>query len=529
MFQITIISFLSGKRVSIIETTHGKVQGQQEEELCVFRGIPYAEPPLGRNRWTAPMDHKPWSGVRKAFYAKPVSWQNQQFDTAELAFAEDPEPPSRSEDCLTLNIWTPGLDEKKRAVMFWIHGGGFTGGSGSSPIYDGRSLAKKGDVVVVSINYRLGCLGFLNLNEVTGGRIPATGNEGLLDQVMALRWVNDNIAQFGGDPENVTIFGESAGGMSVGGLMAMPAARGLFKRAIPQSGACHTAYPLSKSTEVAEAFLRILGVSANSELDRLYTFNPDHLLSAANALQARMAGMIFQPCIDGSVLPDIPIQCVSDGSADGVDVLVGATRDEWRLFASMDPGSAEMSRDDLRKRISKSMNGVDAEDVIRVYEEMLTSIDKPSTPHDVHSAIESDRAFRIPAIRLSEVLHERGQSNYQYLFTVESPGQKGKLGACHAIDIGYVFGTHAMNRMTTAFFGFGESAARLGDVTQDAWIAFAKTGDPSTSALASWQPYDTETRSTALLGCPESVESDPYGSTRAIWDQEELKDRIGTL
>ena len=257
--------------MSIIETTSGKVNGLEEERLHMFRGIPYAEPPVGKKRWMAPEANTPWTGIWKAFAMKPISWQNQAVEGGLLSFAENAEPPTRSEDCLSLNIWTPGLDTQKRAVMFWIHGGGFITGAGSSPLYDGKFLAGNGDVVVVSINYRLGCLGFLNLNEVTGGRVPATGNEGLLDQVMALQWARDNIESFGGDPDNVTIFGESAGGMSVGALLAMPAARGLFKRAIPQSGACHTAYPLTKSSEIAEAFLKVLGISTNSEIDKLYS------------------------------------------------------------------------------------------------------------------------------------------------------------------------------------------------------------------------------------------------------------------
>ncbi|MGA7869291.1 MAG: carboxylesterase family protein, partial [Candidatus Binatus sp.] len=235
-----------GATVSIHQ---GKLDGDEQGGLFVFKGIPFAAPPTGARRWLPPEKPASWSGVRDARRFGAVAHQNSVMLSALSAMVIEGE---QSEDCLSLNVWTPALGGKRRPVMVWIHGGAFTIGSGSQALYDGSVLARRGDVVVVTVNYRLGPLGFLRLADVTGGKIPATGNEGMLDQVAALEWVRDNIAEFGGDPGNVTIFGESAGGMSVGTLLAMPAARGLFHKAIPQSGACHTGAPVARANRAAE-------------------------------------------------------------------------------------------------------------------------------------------------------------------------------------------------------------------------------------------------------------------------------------
>ena len=217
---------------TLIETKSGKIKGSYQDGLYIFKGIPYAAPPVGEFRWLPPQPVKPWKGVRQAQTFGPIAPQNGALSLAPEYQVEEPQ----SEDCLYLNVWSPGADGSRRPVLVWIHGGAFNRGSGSSPMYPGTTLARRGNVVVVTLNYRLGALGFLHLKKLTGGRIPATGNEGLLDQIAALQWVRDNIAHFGGDPDNVTVFGESAGGMSIGCLLAMPQARGLFHKAILQSG-----------------------------------------------------------------------------------------------------------------------------------------------------------------------------------------------------------------------------------------------------------------------------------------------------
>ena len=226
----------------LVELTSGKLEGSREESGYIFRGVPYAAPPVGERRWLPPQPVEPWPGIRPAWEYGTIAPQNVMPGGPKIRLEQE-----QAEDCLYLNIWTPGLDNARRPVMLWLHGGGFTGGSGSDALYEGGSLSARGDVVVVTINYRLGVLGFLNLDIITQGRIPATGNEALLDQLAALKWVKENIAAFGGDPGNVTVFGQSAGAMSIGCLMVMPAARGSFHKAILESGAGSTAVPLDQA------------------------------------------------------------------------------------------------------------------------------------------------------------------------------------------------------------------------------------------------------------------------------------------
>ena len=326
--------------MAIVDTRDGKVEGLRQDGLHAFLGIPFAAPPVGAKRWHAPEAPTPWSGVRKADGFGRQAWQIMMDAPGPLSFAFNARAAgNRDEDCLYLNVWTPGLDSRKRPVLVWIHGGAFTAGTGGTPMYDGSALARRGDAVVVTINYRLGALGFLNLNEVTGGRIPATGNEGLLDQVKALEWVRDNIEAFGGDPRRVTIFGESAGGISVGALLAFGPAKGLFHRAIPQSGASSTAHTNARSAQIAQGLIDRLGFSANDAVDRLMKLQPEELITTAAMHGMAEGGMIFGPCIDGTLLSDLPIDAVKRGAADGIPVMVGATRDEWRLFTAM-PGVA---------------------------------------------------------------------------------------------------------------------------------------------------------------------------------------------
>src|SRR4030043_598495 len=243
---------MSSNKQTVVSTKAGKVEGTFENGLYVFRGIPYAAPPVGARRWMPPQSVKPWDGVRQAKKFGPIAPQSPM-PGGLIMQADQPQ----SEDCLFLNVWTPGLDNAKRPVMVWIHGGAFVMGSGSDPMYDSDKLVKRGNIVLVSINYRLGMLGFLRLKDATGGKIPATGNEGLLDQVLALKWVKNNIAAFGGDPKNITVFGESAGSMSIACLMVIPKAKGLFQKGIMESGVGSVAVPKEEANRCGELFLKV--------------------------------------------------------------------------------------------------------------------------------------------------------------------------------------------------------------------------------------------------------------------------------
>lgn len=501
---------------TIVETSAGKVEGVDQNNLRVFKGIPYAAPPVGDRRWLPPAPVDPWSGVRQVKAFGATAPQNRlEIDILKAFQVEEPQ----SEDCLYLNVWTPGLDDARRPVLFWIHGGGFTSGSGSQPVYEGSTLSGRGNAVVVTANYRLGPLGFLNLSEVTGGKIPATGNEGLLDQIAALEWVRDNIAAFGGDPGNVTIFGESAGGMSVGSLLAMPKARGLFHRAIPQSGAASNTLPLDRAVRAAEQFLDILGLGAG-DVNALRSLTVEQLLASQQDLVIRALGadseigstMPMQPVVDGKTLPLMPLEAIAGGSADGVPILVGSTLDEWKLFSMMDPGLATLDEAGLLKRCGSFIPADDVQGFVEAYRNARAKRGASTTPGELFMAIQTDRVFRMPAIRLAEIQHRRGQPAYNYLFTWCSPLLDGVLGACHALELGFLFGNYE-----ETFSGSGPAAEALARSIQDAWLAFAHTGDPSCESIGAWPTYGGS-RETMILGEKCKLAQAPYDEERRVWD-----------
>ncbi len=442
-----------------------------------------------------------------------------------IQFLPAGQPEERSEDCLYLNVFTPGADGAHRPVLVWIHGGGFTGGSGSSPMYDGSRLVRRGDSVVVTLNYRLGALGFLDLSSVGGSALGASANPGLLDQVAALRWVRDNVERFGGDPGNVTVFGESAGGMSVGTLMGMPAARGLFRRAIPQSGAAHNVHTRDSAEPVMRALLAELEIGADAAA-RLRDVPVAKLVDAQlRALQkvrsAASAGLAFAPVVDDDTLPRAPIDVIREGGSRDVDVLVGTTRDEWKLFRMMDPSSAKLDVAGAVKRLAARLSGHDAARAAeRIFEVYRKSCEERGSaePVDVFTAIETDRIFRLPAIRLAEAQHSHCESTYAYLFTWESPMAGGQLGSCHALELPFVFGTLDLPGISQ-FAGAGPEAERLSTRMMDAWLAFARTGNPGHDELPEWTAYETERRATMLLGRDAELVHGPFDEERRVWDE----------
>ena len=488
---------------TLVETKSGKLLGTHEDGLYVFRGIPYAAPPVGNLRWMPPQPVKPWPGTRSAEKFGPICPQNM-FRISAIPRQTTVEEP-QSEDCLFLNVWTPGLTGK-RPVMVWIHGGAFTNGSGSSPMHPGATLPKRGGVVLVSINYRLGVLGFTNLNKVTGGKIPASGNEGLLDQVAALRWVHDNIATFGGDPGNVTVFGESAGAMSIGCLLAMPKAKDLFKKAILQSGS-NTARPVDEAAKTTEKFLDVLGRTAN-DTSALRALPVKALLDGQQALVASGARGATFPVVDGQILRARPLDAVKSGSAREVTVIAGGNLDEGSLFA--DPSISKLEFDGLPARIERMVPPKYVPGLIRQYREAVAKRGVQPTARDVYVAIQGDKMFRMPNVRLVEIQRDLGFQAFNYVFTWKCavPG----LGACHALDVGFVFG--ATNK---EFHGAGVAVDHLAMQMQEAWTAFAHTGSPSCPSLGDWPPYGKK-RQTMVFGEKSRVEDVPYELERSAWD-----------
>ncbi len=496
-------------------TRYGKVEGEELSGLSIFKGIPFATPPTGARRWLPPEKPTSWSSTRDARRFGSVAPQNNMMLSALAAMViDDPQ----SEDCLYLNVWTPAADGKKRPVMVWIHGGAFEIGSGSQGIYDGSTLARRGDVVVVSVNYRLGPLGFLRLADLTNRKIPASGNEGILDQIAGLEWVRDNIAEFGGDPGNVTIFGESAGGMSVGTLLAAPAARGLFHKAIPQSGACHTGAARERANRNAERIMAKLGAST---ADAMRALTPAQLLTGTMLPDGKTPdpefGMAYQPVIDGTMMPRAAIEMVTGGASSDVAIMVGSTLDEWKLFAPMDRGAQKLDRTGLAARYTRRMAPEVADGLISGYEKARASRGASTAAPELFSALETDRVFRIPAVRLAELHSKRRGTIYNYLFTWPSPAAGGILGSCHALELGFIFGTNHMPGMPQ-FAGTGPVVERLATEMQDAWLAFARSGDPSCDSLGQWPQYDASRRATMVLGEKSKMEDAPYEGERRAWE-----------
>ncbi len=500
---------MSGASTPRVEIATGRLEGRRADGVDRFLGIPFAQPPTGARRFRAPEPAEPWSGVRAADACGAAAPQN----ALDVGVLPGMEVGRQAEDCLFLNVYTPAADAGRRPVMVWIHGGAFLLGAGSQLLYDGAALARRGDVVVVTINYRLGALGFLDLEARFGAEFADASNLGVLDQIAALAWVRENVSRFGGDPHSVTIFGESAGGMSVGTLLGSPAARGLFQRAIAQSGAAHNTHDREASARVADFFLRALG---SSEARALRDASVEQILAAQLRCTLRVGELgvllAFQPTAGGVALPEPPLAAVRGGNAAGVPVLVGTTRDEWRLFEFLDPGQREMDDAGFLARAAERVGREAAAALCDVYRK-----DAPdAAPADHFAAFETDRVFRVPAVRLAAAQAAHAMV-YGYEFAWPSPARHGALGACHAVELPFVFGTLGAPGMA-AFSGSGADAERLSEVVIGAWAAFARRGDPSCAAIPRWPRHDPATRPTLILDRHPRVELAPRDRTLRAWE-----------
>ncbi len=510
---------------AVVDTRYGKLQGLVEDDLHVFRGIPFAAPPVGELRFRAPRPPESWDGVREA---NEVGYGSMQTFVRGLELLGAWEMPV-DEDCLTLNIWTPGLDDAKRPVMFWIHGGGFAGGSGATPIYNGQHLASRGDVVVVTINYRLGALGYLYNRALTDGDDPRSGNYGMRDQVAALEWVRDHISAFGGDPGNVTIFGESAGGMSVGVLLGAAEAEGLFHRAIPQSGAGHHSLPIDIAEEVCRRYCAVLEVSPDDAAS-LRGIPAQDMLDAQLAMQAdpessALTGrylMPFSPVVEGGFLETLPIEAVRDGRSKDVDLLCGTIEDEWTLLAAIQ-GVNEMDETSARGALAVTSGDADAANrLYDHYRDARAARGAGSDPLTIFDSVMTDYVFRIPSDRLLDAhssLDGDGKT-YAYMFNQQSPAMDGRLRAPHAIDIPFVWGTGDQMR---DFIGDDPQTDQLSGFVMDAWINFARNGNPSTNALPGWPEYRSDQRYTMVLGPDVKTVREDREVEREVWTSDLLE------
>jgi para-nitrobenzyl esterase len=509
----------------VVEVDQGRLRGVWRGDLWSFSGIPYAAAPVGPLRWRPPVEPERWEGIRDASTFSPIAPQSPS--VVGITSPSDPDNSEpHSEDCLSLNVWTPELPSTPgaptggRPVMVFIHGGGFTSGSGSVFLYRGGNLVRNGDAVVVTINYRLGALGFLGhrgLADPDG----LVGNWGLHDQVAALRWVRDNIAAFGGDARNVTIFGESAGGFSVAALLGAPDAVGLFRRAIVQSGGAY-AHSIEEAERAATRLAAVLGV-ARCDRPSLERVPAAELVAATEEVGRRrpdpgMLPLAFLPTVDGLFLPRHPLAAVAEGASAGIDLLIGTNRDEMTLFGLGNPALMNLDEAGVERWIANALPDVPAREVVEAYGAARAERSEPVAPRDIWIAAGSDIVFRWPSLQLASAHAARGNTSFVYLFDWESPAFDGILGSCHALELPFVFGAVGVP-VVQLFSGGGPATETLSAQMQTAWLAFARAGDPSHEGIGRWRPWDPARRATMVFGAHTSPVDAPRDVELAVLER----------
>src|SRR5579864_1757859 len=497
----------------IVETSAGKLRGVSAAGIHAFKGIPYGAATNGANRFLPPQPPAKWAGVRdaSAYLGHAPQLPGRPERRPELrTILGPPDATPEGEDCLTLNVWTPGLGDGKRPVMVWLHGGAFAYGSGNRAVTEGANLARRGDAVVVSVNHRLNIFGFLHLADIAGGRFAHSGNAGMLDLVAGLQWVHDNVAEFGGNPGNVTIFGESGGGGKVSVLLAMPAARGLFHRAVIQSGATIRVSTRERGNALAEAVLKHLGIP-RGQSERLQEV-PTAMAAAAIAPASRAAGprtlplldrYDFGPVVDGADLPAHPFDPEAPGIADDIPLLIGGTREESGFFLGDDDEvwNRAVTESSLRRRIG-AVAGADGDRIIDLYRTLRPGASR----EDVLIAALTGSNFWVRTVMLAERKAARRKAPvYMYSLDWRSPACGGRLQAHHAMDLPFVFDTTDIPDTTKGAAG----AAELAAVMAQTWADFARTGHPGNTALPSWPAYTADRRATMVFDVQCTVVNDP--------------------
>ncbi|CAM4071015.1 carboxylesterase/lipase family protein [Kerstersia similis] len=496
----------------VVETAAGRVRGVQNNQGYAFRGIPYGETTAGANRFQPPVKKQPWAGVRDATRHGASAPQLKGASVAEFAWYWS--DVAADEDCLSLAVYTPAInDGKKRPVLFWLHGGAFSAGAGTSDGFDGSFLAQSQDVVVVSVNHRLNVFGSIYPGDGAAGFAPESANLGVLDQVEALRWVRENIAGFGGDPDNVTIFGQSGGAAKVTALLGLPAAKGLFHKAIVQSGSgLWRLGSQEKAARATYALLQELELDA-SQAARMQQLPTAQILAAYGKVLAKTGGVSeFRPTLDGIVFSEEPYDPRALSLAADVPVLVGYAQDEATFFLAGNPANFSISQAQLEGRVQKFLQLTDAQtrEILQSYAERYPG----STPARQLVAIAGDYNYKLPTLAFADRQADlNGAAVYAYEFDWKSPAREGVLGAAHTSEVPFVFGTlDAARALVQASPDQIQVRDRLGAI----WGQFARTGNPNSgeSGVAGWERYERGQRQTARIGGSWTVVGNPEAHAR---------------
>ncbi len=482
--------------------SYGTARGVTINGIHIFRGIPYAAPPVGDARWRPPAAPIPWSGERIHDQFGASAMQGSLGAMGEMiGIAATP----TDENCLTLNVWTRAVTDEEYPVMVWIHGGGNVVGSSAQPRFDGDYFARRGNIVIVTINYRLGAFGFLHAPE-----LGATGNEALLDQIAALRWVRKEIRKFGGNPKDITVFGQSAGGFDICQLMGMKAAEGCFDKAILMSGSLSAQISRDEAAATSARFAEKFG-----GYDALRSVPAQAILDYQQELTVSGAAR-FGPVCDGEVIRADAAVALGEGTyTRGMPLLVGTARDEWGLWTALDPALQALDEAGLEKLVRRPF-GERARDGIEVYRAARRARGEDTSPVALWRAIMTDSMFRFPAIRTAELHSRHTPSTWMYLFEYESPALDGKLGACHSLDVPFVWGTTGVGNLRH-FCGDTHLVRCLAEVIHDTYVAFAKNGEPA-NAMFDWPAYDRNARTTMRLNMQSQLEDAPMDAERAFWE-----------
>jgi len=515
-----------------VKTAYGRLRGTRKGDLITFKGVPYAGSVSGENRFKAPPPLVPWTGVRDAFTPGPPSFQPNR-----PSFGVD--EPVPSENCLVLNIWTPAVDQRRRPVMFYNHGGGFVVGSGSTWYQDGSNVARQYDVVVVANNHRLGLLGYLFLADLAGEEYATSGNQGILDIAAALKWVRENIEAFGGDPHNVMVFGESGGGAKTSCIYALPLARDYFNKASIESGPGVRMTPRDMATETAKMVLSELGLS-DKEVPKLKEVPAEKLVEVQAAVSKKAPGNLtlsggrkgmvvsrpggFGPVVDGTYLPNHPFDPSAPAISTDKPLMVGTNRDEMAFFFFERKATDifSLTDDGLKSRLDKEF-GANTEKILSTYRKSRPG----ASPTDLYIAITTARAMWLGSIEIAEKKFEQKSAPvYMYMFTHESnlivPDTNHRLGAAHATEIWYKFNNVDVegpkDPTRPSLIGTDPDRKKAALNMSEMWATFARTGHPGAKGQPSWPAYTLQKRATMMIDAQCKVEEDPFGQERALWD-----------